>query len=120
MAMIMPSAHEVSPVLEELNHGGPTLAIDSEEIFKPERPGASKGKPDFTLRSIGATSARSAVASIRLALRTAAVSQNPVDAFGAACEPSRAWRKRDLRKGPSHGGNTSGSRADETFRTTST
>src|SRR5215813_9735009 len=75
MAMIMPSAHEVSPVLEELNHGGPTLAIDSEEIFKPERPGASNGKPDFTLRSIGATSARSAVASIRLALRTAAVSQ---------------------------------------------
>jgi len=33
MAMIMPSAHKVSPVLEELNHGGPTLAIDSEEIF---------------------------------------------------------------------------------------
>src|SRR5262249_34216126 len=30
-----------SPVLQELNHGGPTLAIDSEEIFKPERPGAS-------------------------------------------------------------------------------
>src|SRR5262249_54299976 len=41
-------------------------------------------------------------------------------ALQAACEPSRAWRKRDLRKGPSHGGNTTGARADETFRTTST
>src|SRR5215831_69400 len=55
-------------------------------------------------------------------LRTAAVSQIRWMhlALQAACEPSRAWRKRDLRKGPSHGGNTSGSRADETFRTTST
>src|SRR5262245_65574835 len=46
----------------------------------------------------------------------------PVDAFWlqAACAPSSAWRKRDLRNGPSHGGNTSGSRADETFSTTST
>jgi hypothetical protein len=33
MAMIMPSAHEVSPVLEELNHDGPTLAIGSEAIL---------------------------------------------------------------------------------------
>src|SRR5262249_12559215 len=41
-------------------------------------------------------------------------------ALQAACVPSSAWRKRDLRNGPSHGGNTSGSRADETFSTTST
>src|SRR6516225_510184 len=40
-------------------------------------------------------------------------------ALQAACVPSSAWRKRDLRSGPSHGGNTSGSRADETFSTTS-
>src|SRR6266567_3714397 len=33
MAMIMPSAHEISPVLEELNHDGPTLAIGSEAIL---------------------------------------------------------------------------------------
>src|SRR4029453_3739488 len=33
MAMIMPSAHEVSPVLKELNHDGPTLAIGSEAIL---------------------------------------------------------------------------------------
>src|SRR5439155_24853013 len=33
MAMIMPSANEVSPVLEELNHDGPTLAIGSEAIL---------------------------------------------------------------------------------------
>jgi hypothetical protein len=71
MAMIMPSAHEISPVLEELNHGGPTLAIDSEEIFKPERPG---GKAGFTLRAIGATGGCGAVTSIRFALRTAAAS----------------------------------------------
>jgi hypothetical protein len=71
MAMIMPSAHEISPVLEELNHGGPTLAIDSEEIFKPERPG---GKTGFTLRAIGATDGCGAVTSIRFALRTAAAS----------------------------------------------
>src|SRR5215475_13882611 len=41
-------------------------------------------------------------------------------ALQTACDPSSAWRKRDLRNGPSHGGKTSGSRADETFRTTST
>src|SRR5215471_12880729 len=45
--------------------------------------------------------------SMRLALQTASA-------------PSSAWRKRDLRNGPSHGGNTSGSRAEETFSTTST
>src|SRR6516165_8790926 len=41
-------------------------------------------------------------------------------ALQAACAPSSALRKRDLRNGPSHGGNTSGSRADETFSTAST
>src|SRR5262249_49726311 len=46
MAMIMPSAHEVSPVLEELNHGGPGLAIGLEAIFQPGSPGASNGKRD--------------------------------------------------------------------------
>src|SRR5215475_13882613 len=44
MAMIMPSAHEVSPVLQELNHGEPRLAIGLEAIFKPGRPGSSNGK----------------------------------------------------------------------------
>src|SRR5215510_4243217 len=44
MAMIMPSAHEVSPVLQELNHGEPRLAIGLEAIFKPGRPGARNGK----------------------------------------------------------------------------
>src|SRR5262249_62170579 len=44
MATIMPSAHEVSPVLQELNHGEPRLAIGLEAIFKPGRPGASNGK----------------------------------------------------------------------------
>src|SRR6516162_2868848 len=44
MAMVMSSAHEVSPVLQELNHGGPRLAIGLEAIFKPGRPGASNGK----------------------------------------------------------------------------
>jgi hypothetical protein len=71
MAMIMPSAHEISPVLEELNHDGPTLAIDPKEIFKPERPG---GKAGFTLRAIGATGGCGAVTSIRFVLRTAAAS----------------------------------------------
>ena len=38
----------------------------------------------------------------------------------AACAPSSAWRKRDLSNAPSHDGNTSGSRVEETLRTTST
>src|SRR5499427_9198600 len=33
MAMVMSSAHEVSPVLQELNHGGPRLAIGLEAIL---------------------------------------------------------------------------------------
>src|SRR5262249_6996188 len=106
MAMIMPSAHEVSPVLEELNHGGPGLAIGLEAIFKPGSPGASNGKRDSSCaRSaqrarVGSSRASNFVSksrSMRLALQGA---------------PSSAWRKRDLRSGPSHGGNTSGSRAD--------
>jgi hypothetical protein len=36
MAMIMPSAHEVSLGLEELNHGGATHAIGSERIFNED------------------------------------------------------------------------------------
>jgi hypothetical protein len=47
--MIMPSAHEVSPVLEELNHGGPTLAIDSEENFYAEATRSEQRKAGFHL-----------------------------------------------------------------------
>src|SRR5215831_19844392 len=80
MAMIMPSAHEVSPVLQELNHGGPRLAIGLEAIFKPGSPGASNGKR--VLRAIGATRACRFNPRVDRLSRVRTCFQIPIDAFG--------------------------------------
>src|SRR6266478_3257426 len=112
MAIIMPSAHEVSPVLEELNHDGPTLAIGSEAILsRDDRERATESA--FHL----ARDRRNARASVQASRRHGFRGSELV---AEARAPSSAWRKRDLRNGPSHGGNTSGSRAYETFSKTST
>src|SRR5262245_54942 len=95
------------------------------EIFKPGRPEASNLKR--ALRCVrSAPRARPLQASRGGGFRGSELVAEifAEDLHGvarqAACVPSSAWRKRDLSNAPSHDGNTSGSRVEETLRTTST